>query len=155
MLRNTRNRHLGKNVRILLVNNGRGVIFRKPGNMGSMFGEETDEYISAAGHFGGKKESLVRDFAKNLGFQYFCASTKEEFKENVPQFLNPRITEAPMVFECFTDVSNEIEGDKIFPSNIRGVHGMIHGVLGDSFYDKVRTIIKGKGQMGVDIGKNK
>ena len=149
------NRHLGNNVRILLVNNGRGVIFRKPSNMGSMFGEETDKYISAAGHFGRMNEFLVRDYAKNLGFQYFCASTKEEFKENVIQFLNPQITEAPMIFECFTGVSNEIEGDKIFPSNIRGVHGMLHGVMGDSFYDKVCTIIKSKGRMGVDIGKNK
>lgn len=149
------NRHFGNNVRILLINNGRGVIFRKPGNMGSIFGDGADEYISAARHYGNMSPTLVRDYAMNLGFQYLCAKTKEEFIENAHIFINPQMLEKPILFEAFTEVNDEIQGDNIHSS--MDFKNKIRSLLGDNIYDSLRTIIKGdtKGKMGVDIGSNK
>lgn len=148
------NRHLGKNIRILLVNNGRGVLFRKPGNMGSIFGEETDNYISAAGHFGNMSSNLVRDYATNLGFEYYSASTKEEFIENAKAFLNPQITDKPILIEAFTTVEDEIQGDYMKP-NTGGFKGKLRSILGDELYTTFSSIVNGKGIMNVDTGKNK
>lgn len=147
------NRHFGNNVRILLVNNGRGVIFRKPGNIGSVLGEEADNYVSAAGHFGNMSPTIVRDYATNLGFQYSSASTKEEFIEKVPVFLNPKITEKPMIFEVFTTVKGEIQGDNIAASS--GWKGMVRDMVGEDLFFSIRSMVKGKGTMGVDAGSNK
>lgn len=149
------NRHVGNNVRILLINNGRGVIFRKPENMGSIFSDGADEYICAAGHFGNMSPTLVRDYAMNLGFQYLCAKTKEEFIENARIFINPQMLEKPILFEAFTEVNDEIQGDNIHSS--MDFKNKIRSLLGDNIYDSLRTIINGgtKGKMGVDIGSNK
>lgn len=70
------NRHINKNIRILLINNGNGVIFRKPGNIGSIFEDETPIYISASGHFGNQSHTLVKSYAESLGFEYMSASEK-------------------------------------------------------------------------------
>ena len=86
------NRHLGNNVRILLVNNGKGCEFTHCLNPGHIFGEDVNPYIAAAGHFGNQSRSLVRDYAKNLGFNYLIADSKEEFLKNMDEFLNHHIT---------------------------------------------------------------
>ncbi|MBW2647334.1 MAG: 2-succinyl-5-enolpyruvyl-6-hydroxy-3-cyclohexene-1-carboxylate synthase, partial [Deltaproteobacteria bacterium] len=39
------NRHIGNNLRILLINNGKGSEFKLSGNPGFLFGEEADKYI--------------------------------------------------------------------------------------------------------------
>lgn len=41
------NRHVGRNVRILLVNNGKGTEFRNYMHPGAAFGEAADDYIAA------------------------------------------------------------------------------------------------------------
>jgi 2-succinyl-5-enolpyruvyl-6-hydroxy-3-cyclohexene-1-carboxylate synthase len=41
------NRHIGKNVTILLVNNGKGTEFRQCGHVSSSFGDELDEFVAA------------------------------------------------------------------------------------------------------------
>ena len=147
------NRHIGNNIRILLINNGRGVIFRKPTNIGSIFGEAADNYITAAGHFGNMSHQLVKDYATNLGFEYLSALTKDEFIKNAGRFVNPVITDKPMVFEVFVEVNDEIQGDYI--SSEAGFKGKIHEILGDEFFYRLRNIIRGAGKMNVDLGKNK
>ena len=147
------NRHFGNNVRILLINNGRGVIFRKPGNMASVLGNEADNYICAAGHFGKMGKAIVRDFVTNLGFHYMTASTKDEFIENAISFLNPEISERPIVFEVFTTVEDEIKGDYIASSV--GWKGKVRNIIGEDLYISLRSMVKGKGNMGVDAGNNK
>src|SRR5690606_14594693 len=81
------NRHVGNNLRILLVNNGKGVEFRHNSHLGSQFGDEADEYIAAGGHFGNKSPVLVRHYAETLGFEYISASDKDGFEQNVGHFL--------------------------------------------------------------------
>lgn len=137
------NRHLGNNIRILLVNNGRGVIFRKPGNLGSVFGEEADKYMSGAGHFGNKSPKLVKDFAENIGFEYMSAKNKDEFIRVSSHFVEPILTDKPILLEVFVDTNNEIEGDFI-TRDMNGIKGVIRNLVGDKFVDSVKKLLQTK-----------
>lgn len=106
------NRHLGSNVRILLINNGGGGEFKLYHHMGAQFGEQTEDYIAAARHFGNKSQTLVKHFAEDLGFKYLCAKNKDEFQQAVQEFITANVQNQPIVFECFTafsDDSNALE----------------------------------------------
>ena len=102
------NRHIGNNVRILLVNNGRGIEFRKKDHPGYQFGESADLYIAAGGHFGNMSKTLVKSFAESLGFEYLTASNKEEFETTYARFVTEEQTEKPLIFEIFAETDNEI-----------------------------------------------
>lgn len=106
------NRHVGANVRILLVNNGKGTEFRNYNHIASQFGEAADRYIAAAGHYGNQSSTLVRHYAGDLGFQYLCAATKEEYLAQLETFVSPERTERPMLLEVFTDSAAESEALK-------------------------------------------
>ena len=101
------NRHVGNNLRILLVNNGRGTEFRQFNHHAAIHGEDADEYIAAAGHFGNKSDKLMKHYSVDLGFEYMCASSKQEFETVVERFLSAEITGRPMLFEVFTDSEDE------------------------------------------------
>ena len=101
------NRHVANNVRIMLINNGRGTEFRNYNNMAVQFGEDADAYMAAAGHFGKKSHSLIRHYAEDLGYEYLAADSKESYLKNVDRFLTAEITDRPMIFEVFTDSKNE------------------------------------------------
>ena len=103
------NRHIGNNVRILLVNNGRGIEFRKKDHPGYLFGESADLYIAAGGHFGNMSKTLVKSFAENLGFEYLTASNKEEFEATYAHFVTEELTDKPMVFEIFVEADSEVK----------------------------------------------
>lgn len=97
------NRHIGPNIRILLVNNGDGTEFRMYWHPISAFTkEEADSYMAAGGHFGNQSHELVKDMAKNLGFDYLSAENKEEFLAQMSTFLQPTITDKPIILEVFT-----------------------------------------------------
>ena len=101
------NRHVGNNLRILLVNNGKGAEFRLYGHPCSIFGQEADAYLDAAGHFGNQSEKLVRHYAEDLGYEYRSASNEAEFESLVTWFTTPNITEKPLFLEVFTESENE------------------------------------------------
>ena len=101
------NRHIKNNLRILLVNNGKGTEFKLSGNPGAMFGDETDRYIAAAGHYGNKSRDLVRHYAEDLGFEYLCATNKEEYLDNLGKFVSPKCESKSMIFEIFTNSEDE------------------------------------------------
>ena len=101
------NRHVGKNLRILLVNNGKGTEFRQYNHHAYHFGEDGDKFIAAAGHFGNKSAQLVKHFAEDLGFEYFAAHDKGGAEKEFDRFLNLQITERPMLFEVFTESDEE------------------------------------------------
>lgn len=103
------NRHVGKNIRVLLINNGKGTEFRQYGEVSKKFGDDLDQFVAAGGHFGNKSKSLVKHFAQDLGFHYIAASNKEEFKQEYEVFINPSEFSSPMVFEVFTDSDTETE----------------------------------------------
>ena len=106
------NRHVGSNVRILLVNNGKGTEFRNYNHPGASFGDEADLYIAAGGHFGNKSHSLVKHYAEDLGYEYMSADNKEEFLANLDRFVTPEKTDKPMLFEVFTTSENESDALK-------------------------------------------
>lgn len=149
------NRHIGRNIRILLVNNGRGVIFRKPSNLGSIFSNEADSFMAAAGHFGNKSPNLVKNYAENLGFKYISAATKEEFIEKSPLFIDPEIGEKPILFEVFVEMEDEILGDSI-KNGLKGFKKKVHDLLGPERYNSIKKILKKKelGNMRVDYKNN-
>jgi 2-succinyl-5-enolpyruvyl-6-hydroxy-3-cyclohexene-1-carboxylate synthase len=97
------NRHLGNNVRILLVNNGKGTEFKNYTINSYLFGDSADPFMAAAGHFGNKSPNLVKHYAEDLGFEYFSASSKEEFDGVYERFLSPELSDRPMLCEVFTD----------------------------------------------------
>lgn len=101
------NRHITNNVRIMVINNGKGVEFRLINHNGSMFGDETDKYIAAGGHFGNKSPQVLKHLAIDWGYEYLSASTKEEFLYVLERFTNPTITDKPIILECFTDTDDE------------------------------------------------
>ncbi len=103
------NRHIGNNLRILLINNGKGTEFRNYTHPASIFADDADKYIAAAGHFGNKSPELVKNYAKSLGFEYYSASNKEEFEKVYQQFVTPEIKEKPILFEVFTTSEDESE----------------------------------------------
>jgi 2-succinyl-5-enolpyruvyl-6-hydroxy-3-cyclohexene-1-carboxylate synthase len=107
------NRHLGKNLRILLVNNGRGTEFRQYNHHTSHFGDDADAYIAAAGHFGNKSPDLVKHYASSLGLKYISASNASEFSERIPDFTSTTNTNESIIFEVFTDSKMESEALEI------------------------------------------
>ena len=106
------NRHVGNNVRILLVNNGKGTEFRNYNHPAAQFGEDADKFMAAAGHYGNKSLQLVRHYAEDLGYEYMKASDKEEYLINIDRFLISDITDKPMLFEVFTNNENESDALK-------------------------------------------
>ncbi len=109
------NKHIGNNLRILLVNNGKGTEFRNYNHPGAMFGEEADRFIAAGGHFGNKSHKLIRHFAEDLGYEYISASNKEEYLEHLEKFVSPKMNDKSIVFEVFTDSKDE--SDAVFMIN--------------------------------------
>lgn len=106
------NRHVGRNVRILLINNSLGEEFLLFKQLNSTYVNDVQKYIAAEGHFGHKSPDLVRHYASDLGYEYMSAWSKEEFAKCYERFVTPELTEKPMIFECFTDPANENEALK-------------------------------------------
>lgn len=101
------NRHIRNNIRILLINNGKGTEFRNYNHFGAQFGDSADAYIAAAGHYGAKSRDLIRHFAADLGFEYLSAENKEEYLAQLDHFVTTKEVRKPMIFEVFTDSEDE------------------------------------------------
>lgn len=140
------NRHIGNNLRILLVNNGKGTEFRQYNHVAAHFGNHADEYIAAARHFGNKSQLLVKHYAQDLGFEYLSANNKDEFEQNYERFLIPENTERPILFEVFTNSSEESEALETIMSieeNLRGkAKQLAKHVLGENSLNTLKKIIK-------------
>lgn len=116
------NRHVGKNLRVLLINNGCGEEFNiYPHRAYKIYGgdhEKINEFIAAGGHTGTKSRNLVKHFAEDLGFEYLTASTKDEVLSHLDHFLDVTAPDKPMIFEVFTDMDAENEALKMI-RNVR------------------------------------
>ncbi len=138
------NRHVGSNLRILVVNNGKGTEFRNYVHPGAAFGEETDDFIAAAGHFKNKSPVLLRHYAEDLGFHYLSASSKEEFIEKAKVFFSQEMKKS-VVFEVFTTSENESEAlrrMKNIGHTLSGdVRNLTKQVIGKKMVGKLRTLL--------------
>lgn len=139
------NRHMGKNLRLLVVNNGKGTEFRHYNHVASHFDHDADEFIAAAGHYGNKSQELVKNYAQNLGFEYLAATTKEEFDDLYLRFLSPDITDKPVLFEVFTDSTDEskaLEQILNIEESIRGkAKEIAQQVLGTKGFDVLKKVM--------------
>lgn len=107
------NRHVGKNIRIMLINNGRGTEFRNFNHLAERFGEDADAFMAAAGHFGNQSRQLVKHYAEDLGFEYLNADNKEDYLAQIHAFLDPASKDRPVIFEVFTDSKDESDALEI------------------------------------------
>ena len=112
------NRHLPKNLKILLVNNGCGVEFNNVTHMAIQFGTSINELVAAGGHFGSGKGSLsqvmpaatrseisrAKAWAQANGITYFSASNYNQFDESLNDFFQ---CDEICLLECFTEVKDE------------------------------------------------
>jgi len=101
------NRHVGSNLRLIVVNNGRGTEFKNYNNNAAIFGDAADSYMSAAGHYGKQSIQLLKHYSQDLGFEYLSASNKEEYMRNLERFITPETRNQPTLFEVFTDSKDE------------------------------------------------
>ena len=143
------NRHVGKNVRILLINNSLGAEFILFKQLNSTYVRNVEDFIAAEGHFGHKSPNLVRDYATNLGYDYFSAWSKEEFADNYERFISPEPNDKPMVFEVFTASEDENEALKRMwdiektPTSIKHeAKEAIKNVIGKENAKKFKEIVK-------------
>lgn len=97
-------RHIRNNLRILMVNNNGGVEFRLNPSLETQWSDETDEFISAGGHYGS-----IRGWAESMNFHYMKASSKEEFDQLIDEFCSSDVNAfgKPVLFEVFTTVPDE------------------------------------------------
>ncbi|MBR4196764.1 MAG: hypothetical protein IKQ95_08660 [Synergistaceae bacterium] len=145
------NRHVGKNLRIMIINNGIGAEFKLYTHPAASFGDDADRFMAARGHFGQQSRDLVRHYAQDLGFEYMTAANKEEYLANVIRFTTPETLDRPMLFEVFTNPKDEsdalyainnIDVTDILPPSMRAKNlakQTVKSVLGS---DGVKTLKK-------------
>jgi 2-succinyl-5-enolpyruvyl-6-hydroxy-3-cyclohexene-1-carboxylate synthase len=115
-------RHIKNNLRILLVNNGRGIEFRLNHALESPYGDSLNHFVAAHGHFGSAKA-----WAESMGFEYMHARDKSEFDNNIDMFCSPGVAtfEKSVLFEVFTSVEGELEGLSLLNSANRSINSMV------------------------------
>lgn len=140
------NRHVGNNLRLILVNNGCGTEFRNYTHPAAKFKEDANAYMAAAGHYGNQSPELVKHYVHDLGFEYLCARNKEEYLNNIERFLLPHLTDKPIVFEVFTDSKDESDALQIMynleTSALGSAKKLAKGVLGPKGVQTLKKLIK-------------
>ena len=136
----------GKNIRLLVINNGIGAEFRLYTHPANSFGDAANSYMAAAGHNGNKSRVLIKDYVENLGYEYIKASTKEEYLKHLNYFCKAEITNKPIVFEVFTNHTDESDALRIITNiainpklfAINKIRKIVKSILGE----RVLNIIK-------------
>lgn len=143
------NRHVGNNVRIMLINNSRGSEFRLYGHPCSEFGDDADPYMAAAGHYGHQSPTLVRDYAESLGYEYLTARNKDEYLKIMDRFVIPYMTDRPMVLEVFTETEDESKALELIQNAcydasqvaMRKIKNTLHSVIGNTGIKIIKSIV--------------
>lgn len=140
------NRHVQKNIRILLINNGCGTEFKLYSNTAAQFGSDADNYIAAAGHYGNRSSVLVKNYAESLGFEYLSASNKEEFSQVAPKFFDAAPREMPLVLEVFTSSDDESEALRLIRSIGVSASGaakdLARSILNESTINALKKVLR-------------
>lgn len=97
------NRHIGKNIRIFIQNNGGGAIMHMP-KRPNFAAEHLPNFISA------RHNASVKGWAEDRGFKYLSAHTPEELEAGAKK-LTDLFIDGPIILEVFTDM---LEDTKIF-----------------------------------------
>lgn len=139
------NRHVKSNIRLMVINNGKGTEFRNYSHPAAQFGDDADQYIAAAGHYGQKSIDLVRHYATDLGFEYLCANNKEEFQTVADKFFTNKESKKPIILEVFTDSvdeSNALKQINNLKSNATGnIKNIARNVLGEKGVSSLKKMM--------------
>lgn len=140
------NRHMCKNIRLMVVNNGRGTEFRNFNHLAERFGKDADVFMAAAGHYGNQSRELLRHYAEDLGFEYKSAENKEDYLQQIDEFLNPTPKDRPMILEIFTDSKNESEALRMLyhldVSTSVAARTVVKNLLGEKGVATLKKMIK-------------
>ncbi len=96
------NREIKNNLRILLINNNKGIEFKLGGY--KIIRDKVDNLIASANH-----RTYAKGWAQNCGFHYMSSVTKDEFLSQIENFCNNEF-DKPVLFEVFTKDEDEIKG---------------------------------------------
>ena len=143
------NRHLGKNVRIVLINNGCGSEFNLYQHRAYQIFEgdkdEINRYVAAGGHFSSKSPDLVKHFAEDLGFAYYRATDKKSFFENADALLSPEIGDKPILFEVVTSTDQENAALKAIRSlrvdTSSAIKQRVAGLIGPKMVSTINNVL--------------
>lgn len=113
------NRHIMSNIRILLINNGKGIEFRNYDHPAAAWGDEADRFIAAGGHYAKQSPVLVKAFTEALGFTYLSASTKQEFNSVKYSFTTPELQTKPIILEVFTRTKDESDAIRLIRNIVK------------------------------------
>ena len=142
------NRHLPPNIKIIVINNGKGMEFKIKNNPAAQFGDETDDFIAASGHFGNKSKVLIKSYVESLGIEYTSCSNKRDFEESKSKFIDSFGSNKPFLMEVFTDDKSEDVAQKIMKTIEPSLKGsairMTKGLIGDSNMQNIKKIITNK-----------
>lgn len=119
------NRHVGKNLHIIIVNNDGGQQFRNFDHPASSLGTQTNEFVAAAGHYGPKSPVVIKHLSEDFGFDYYSASTKEEFLNASKHFFDKGKS---VILEVFVTEQEEGEALRLLRNIIRHQDGNIQKV---------------------------
>lgn len=91
---------IGKNVRILLLNNGGGEIFQSL--PGFEMTEQTRHFVTAP------HTTSAKGWATERGFEYLRAASMDELSLQINLFTQPEEADKPILLEVFTDKAEDV-----------------------------------------------
>ena len=94
------NQYVGKNIRILVINNSGGAIFYNFPGRGNV--PTVGQYIAA------EHTTSVKDWAESRGFKYISAINKDETDSAIKELLNTS-SDYPIILEAFTNKDEDIK----------------------------------------------
>ena len=109
-------RHIKKNVRVMILNNGGGAEFH--------IVPSHNESKTIDLHIGASHDQSAKGWCESLGYNYLSARTEKEFIERLPSFISEGDT--PEVFEIFTDL--ELDGQTVL-STYRNLESQLKRII--------------------------
>ena len=128
------NRYLGKNIRILLNNNGGAALFN--------YVYKDNDYPSLDKNVAAAHNATAKGWAQSLGMEYITAGNKEEFDVGLQKFVSD--SDKPIMFEVFTDKKIDAKAQLDFrsmntPFSYQGkLKKTVKTVLGQELLDRLR-----------------
>lgn len=145
------NRHFPKNIRILIINNGLGMEMSFGHSLAHKIAEslniQTEQYISAAGHYSNKSKDLVKEYAKILGIEYHSAESKKEYLNLMPMFTSKDERNRPLIIEAFVDPNNETKANdllsKVLETQSHAMKNIVKNIIGEKAASSLKKMVKG------------
>ncbi len=93
-------KHRNKNIRVLMINNGGGAEFH--------IQPDSNSIPTIDMHIGASHNRTAKDWANSLGYKYLSANNKDEFDNNIKEFVKED-SDSPIFFEVFTNMKTDGE----------------------------------------------